>query len=328
MKSFIASLVFAASALHCMAQAITPLPDLTGDAPPFEAVVTNMVVPLPAGSMSTNLWAPSGVGVNPASTNVSPSGVGDVDLHEANLPKPTASSRVCFSSCQVSGPYIALTFDDGPHPDNTVRLLKMLKERGIKATFFCVGQRVADHPSVAKRIVEEGHEIGNHSWSHKVLSAMPDAAVARDLERTDDAIRKATGVSPKLMRPPYGAFTDRQRDWAHRKWGYRITLWNVDSQDWRNPVASYARSRILQGAGPGSIVLSHDIHRSTVDGMPKTLDALKAKGFKFVTVSELLALEQETLSKLPTTAVPQTHTVKTAQTKAGKASIKAPSVRR
>ncbi len=296
-----------------MAQAITPLPDLTGDAPPLETVVTNLVIPVPAASISTNLWTTNGGGAIPATTNAPQSGVSDANLHEANLPKPTASRRVCFSSCQVSGPYIALTFDDGPHPENTVRLLKMLKERGMKATFFCVGQRVADHPSVAKRIVEEGHEIGNHSWSHKVLSGLADAVVARDLERTDEAIRKATGVAPKLMRPPYGAFTDRQRDWAHRKWGYQITLWDVDSNDWRNPSASYARSRILQGTGPGSIVLSHDIHKSTVDGMPKTLDALKAKGFKFVTVSQLLALEQETLSKLPATSAPTTHQAKSAR---------------
>lgn len=238
----------------------------------------------------------------------------DADLPTTSLPEPIPIApppltppppRVSFCNCRVSGAYLALTFDDGPHPDNTVRLLAMLKQRGIKATFFCVGQRVADHPSVAKRIVEDGHEIGNHSWSHRVLSALPDAVVAADLERTDAAIRKATGVAPTLMRPPYGAFTDRQRDWAHGKWGYSITLWDVDSDDWRNPSAAYARSRILKGASPGSIVLSHDIHRSTVDGMPKTLDALQAKGFKFVTVSQLLALERETLAREATDGIPQ-----------------------
>ncbi len=312
-----------------MAQGITPLPDLTGDAPPVEAAVTN-VVGVPSAFAGTNATGTNAVVPPYASTNAAPlsTNMGGLLPDAANLPKPTPSARVCFSSCQVSGPYVALTFDDGPHPENTVRLLKMLKDRGMKATFFCVGQRVADHPAVAKRIVEEGHEIGNHSWSHKVLSAMTDAAVARDLERTDQAIRKATGVSPKLMRPPYGAFTDRQRDWAHRKWGYSITLWDVDSNDWRNPSAAYARSRILQGTGPGSIVLSHDIHKSTVDGLPKTLDALKAKGFKFVTVSELLALEQETLSKLPANPAQQSHAAKTGQAKPARAMIKAPSVRR
>ena len=327
LKRFIASLVFAASALHCMAQAITPLPDLTGDAPLAEAGVTNLVL-VPPVAGTTNGQSITGVVQVPANTNGWPTNVVGTPPDLSTLPKPTPASRVCFSQCHVSGPYIALTFDDGPHPENTVRLLKMLKERGMKATFFCVGQRVADHPSVAKRIVDEGHEIGNHSWSHKVLSGMTDAAVARDLERTDEAIRKATGVAPKLMRPPYGAFTDRQRDWAHRKWGYSITLWDVDSNDWRNPSAAYARSRILQGTGPGSIVLSHDIHKSTVDGMPKTLDALKAKGFKFVTVSELLALEQETLSKLPANPAPQSHAVKTVQAKPARASVKAPTVRR
>ena len=310
-----------------MAQAITPLPDLTGDAPLDEAGVTNLVL-VPPVAGTTNGQSITDVVQMPATTNGWPTNVVGTAPDLSTLPKPTPASRVCFSQCHVSGPYIALTFDDGPHPDNTVRLLKMLKERGMKATFFCVGQRVADHPSVAKRIVDEGHEIGNHSWSHRVLSEMKDAAVAIDLERTDEAIRKATGVSPKLMRPPYGAFTDRQRDWAHRKWGYSITLWDVDSNDWRNPSAAYARSRILQGTGPGSIVLSHDIHKSTVDGMPKTLDALKAKGFKFVTVSELLALEQETLSKLPATSVSQSRAAKTVQAKPARASVKAPTVRR
>jgi peptidoglycan/xylan/chitin deacetylase (PgdA/CDA1 family) len=184
-----------------------------------------------------------------------------------------------------------MTFDDGPSAKDTPRLLDMLKERHIHATFFFVGQNVAENPEIVKRIVAEGHDIGNHSWSHPQLSKMNDEAVRNELQKTEDAIVAACGQKPKLMRPPYGAFTARQRAWCNGNWGYKIILWDVDPLDWKIRNSDHVKSEILKQTVQGSIVLSHDIHKTTVDAMPATLDALAAKGFKFVTVSELIAMD-------------------------------------
>lgn len=190
-----------------------------------------------------------------------------------------------------------MTFDDGPHAQNTPRLLDMLKQRKIHATFFFVGQCVQENPEIVKRIVAEGHEIGNHSWSHPDLAKMSDASVQNEIQKTQDAIIAACGQAPKLMRPPYGAFTARQRAWAHGTWGFQIILWDVDPVDWKIRNSEHVKMEILKQAVPGSIVLSHDIHKTTVDAMPEMLDALAAKGFKFVTVSELIAMDHPATPK-------------------------------
>jgi peptidoglycan/xylan/chitin deacetylase (PgdA/CDA1 family) len=122
-----------------------------------------------------------------------------------------AGPKITYSQCHVEGPYIAMTFDDGPHGTQTPRLLEMLKARGLKATFFVCGQCVAEYPEIAKRIVEEGHEIANHSWSHPNLIPMSESAVRDQLERTHTVVKQATGVDMKTFRPPYGNFTLRQR---------------------------------------------------------------------------------------------------------------------
>jgi peptidoglycan/xylan/chitin deacetylase (PgdA/CDA1 family) len=201
-----------------------------------------------------------------------------------------AEQRNTFSSVHVDGPYIALTFDDGPSAILTPKLLDLLAARHIKATFFVIGQNVAAHPEIVARAAREGHEIGNHSWSHPNFARMSDEAVRRQLWQTDQAIRSATGNGPTLLRPPYGSITARQKRWIHDEFGYRIILWDVDPYDWKRPGPSVVRNRILKETRPGSIVLSHDIHPGTIEAMPSTLDALEAEGFKFVTVSELLRM--------------------------------------
>jgi peptidoglycan-N-acetylglucosamine deacetylase len=110
------------------------------------------------------------------------------------------------------------------------------------------------------------------------------------LRRTDDAIKGAAGNRPTLMRPPYGSITPREKRWIHDEFGYQIILWDVDPYDWKRPGPAVVRNRILKETQPGSIVLSHDIHPGTIEAMPSTLDALEAKGFKFVTVSELIRM--------------------------------------
>jgi peptidoglycan/xylan/chitin deacetylase (PgdA/CDA1 family) len=119
---------------------------------------------------------------------------------------------------------------------------------------------------------------------------MGDESVRRQLQQTDDAIKNATGQRPTLMRPPYGSITAREKRWIHDEFGYRIILWDVDPLDWKRPGPAVVRNRILKETQPGSIVLSHDIHPGTIEAMPSTFDALEAKGFKFVTVSELIRM--------------------------------------
>ena len=201
--------------------------------------------------------------------------------------------QITFSQCHVEGPYIAFTFDDGPHDVQTPRLLKMLKERNLKATFFCCGNCVAQNPEIAKQITDEGHEIANHSWSHPLLTKLPEDSVHDQLDRTHNVIKQTTGVTPTLMRPPYGALTANQRAWANATWGYKTILWDVDSLDWKHRSPAKTQSIVLSETKPGSIILCHDIHKTTVDAMPATFDALLAKGFKFVTVSELLKMHRE-----------------------------------
>lgn len=209
---------------------------------------------------------------------------------EKSAHKAPTEQNITFNSVHTEGPYIAMTFDDGPSATLTPKLLDLLAAHHIKATFFVIGENVAEHPEIVARAAREGHEIGNHSWSHPNFAKMSQESVRSQLQRTDDAIKNATGKRPTLMRPPYGSITDREKHWIHDEFGYRIILWDVDPYDWKRPGPAVVRNRILKETQPGSIVLSHDIHPGTIEAMPSTLDALEAKGFKFVTVSELIRM--------------------------------------
>ena len=209
----------------------------------------------------------------------------------------TNSGKISFSSCTVEGKEIAITFDDGPHKTNTPQLLDILKQRGIRATFFVVGQNATEYPDILKRIVAEGHELANHSYTHPVLASMSQSAVHEQLDKTHQAVLKATGVSMKLLRPPYGALSEPQRRTVNNEFGYKVILWSVDPLDWKVRDAARVQNEIVSHTQAGSIVLAHDIHKSTVDAMPETLDKLTEKGFKFVTVSELLALDRPAAPK-------------------------------
>ncbi|OLA97283.1 MAG: hypothetical protein AUH19_04685 [Verrucomicrobia bacterium 13_2_20CM_55_10] len=219
---------------------------------------------------------------------------------------------ITFNSVHVDGPYIAMTFDDGPSATLTPKLLDLLAAHHIKATFFVIGENVAEHSEIVARAAREGHEIANHSWSHPNLGKMSGDSVRSQLQRTDDAIQNATGKRPTLMRPPYGSITAREKRWIHDEFGYQIILWDVDPYDWKRPGPAVVRNRILKETQPGSIVLSHDIHPGTIEAMPSTFDALEAKGFKFVTVSELIRMAVPKASRpspqpgenAPTKAVP------------------------
>lgn len=200
------------------------------------------------------------------------------------------SSGISFSRVSTAGPYVALTFDDGPHATNTPRLLDILRARNVKATFYVIGRSVDAYPGILRRTVAEGHEIGNHTYTHPNLSKLSTAQVHAELRKCDDAIMRAAGIRPKTLRPPYGALLQTQRQMIHAEYGYPTIMWSVDPLDWKRPGAGVVTSRIVSGTTNGAIILVHDLHASSVDAMPATIDTLLRKGYRFVTVSQLLAM--------------------------------------
>lgn len=208
-----------------------------------------------------------------------------------SAPTTGAVSSITYTRCNVVGNYCAITFDDGPHPQNTPRLLEMLRARNIKATFYVIGNNVNLYPEVLRQTVAEGHEIGNHTQTHRLLSKLSDAEVRKELSGCRDAIGKAAGVQPRTMRPPYGGLNQRQRVMVKEEFGYPTILWSVDPLDWKKPGPAVVASRLLAGTSAGGILLAHDLHAQTIDAMPATLDGLIRRGFKFVTVSQLIAMQ-------------------------------------
>ena len=182
---------------------------------------------------------------------------------------------------------VALTFDDGPTP-YTDRLLSILTANKAKATFFEIGNKVAANPAGAKRVVEAGMELGNHTWEHPNMTTLPLEDVPSQLSRANDAIAAATGVTPKLWRPP-GGLTNAAVNEQAGKVGLAGILWDVIPYDWIND-SNTAASRVLLMAQikPGSVVLLHDTYSSTVDIVEQFIPVLKANDYHFVTVTQLL----------------------------------------
>jgi peptidoglycan/xylan/chitin deacetylase (PgdA/CDA1 family) len=230
------------------------------------------------------------VSIATAQTGWQPRGDSSQSPGPSAMPASSAAAKVTYSFVHVDGPYIAMTFDDGPHQTLTPKLLDLAAQKKIKLTFFVLGENVERHPEILKRAVAEGHEIGDHTWSHPNLAKSSQEKVRSELQRTDDLIRQTVGFRPKIMRPPYGSLSAKQREWVHETFGYNVILWDVDPLDWKEPGPAIVARRIISQARPGSIILSHDIHAQTIEAMPGVFDALLAKGFKFVTVSELLSL--------------------------------------
>jgi peptidoglycan/xylan/chitin deacetylase (PgdA/CDA1 family) len=214
----------------------------------------------------------------------------DVAKSAENKPAPPVDPPITFSWIHVDEPYIAMSFDDGPSAKLTPKLLDLLAAHQIKATFFVLGENVAQNPEIVARAAREGHEIANHTWSHPNFGKMSDEGIRRELQKTDDIIRSTTGARPTLLRPPYGSISARQKKWINQEFGYKIALWDVDPFDWKRPGPAVVCNRILKLTRTGSIVLSHDIHPGTIEAMPSTLSQLEAKGFKFVTVSALISM--------------------------------------
>lgn len=169
-------------------------------------------------------------------------------------------------------------------------MLDILKERNIKATFFVVGPRVKSHPAIVRRMIAGGHEVANHTMTHGDLSGMTDAQIRTELDGCHAAIVTACGVEPRLMRAPYGSLENAQKIFIKDTWGYPNIHWSVDPKDHERPGPSVVAKRILSNTKAGGIVLVHDIHAPSIVAMPQALDGLLNKGFRFVTVSQLISL--------------------------------------
>jgi len=185
---------------------------------------------------------------------------------------------------------VALTFDDGPDPARTPAVLAALAELGVKATFFVVGAKVEAHPELVARIAREGHELGNHTHTHRYLPLARSRSVVDELRRTDAAIARITGCTPTLARPPYGGRSPRNVR-AFARAGKRVVLWDVNSFDWKGAPAEVVAERVMARVRPGSIVLLHDTAEHTADSVRRIVPALRAREHAIGTVSETLAAE-------------------------------------
>ncbi len=210
-------------------------------------------------------------------------------LAAVDIAQPAETRRnITVTAAPTHSNIVAMTFDDGPHPKHTPLLLDILKARRIRATFYLIGRNVARYPDIVKRMVDEGHEIGNHTWRHPFLTSLGNTSVLRELDRTSEAVYKAVQRIPVTMRPPYGALSGRQRTLIHTERDMPTILWSVDPEDWRRPGSDVVASRIVDRSHAGAIILSHDIHAPTVRAMPTALDGVLDRGYRFTTVSMIL----------------------------------------
>ncbi len=190
------------------------------------------------------------------------------------------------------GPYVALTFDDGPSK-YTPDILAVLADRGVHATFFCLGNQVASNPAGAQAVVDGGHEIASHTQSHANLPTLERDSLRSEISTAFDNIEQATGTRTQMMRAPYGAFTEQEWARAGDIVGCNV-LWNIDTSDWERPGAQAIADAVLNNVHNGSIVLMHDgggNREQTVEALPMIIDGLHDQGYTIVTVGELIELD-------------------------------------
>ncbi len=202
-----------------------------------------------------------------------------------------ASQKGVFTHVETEERIVALTFDDGPHPRYTHAILDLLREYDAKATFFVIGKNLEYYADAARRAVREGHEIGNHTYSHPTLKSLSFAQIKAELIRNKAAIEEALGISVNLFRPPEGSRT-RAVEEAAAFCGCPLILWSVDTRDWSGVSAGRIVSEVMEKTVPGSIILFHDYTVGkchTLEALKEILPRLCAAGYRFVTISELLS---------------------------------------
>ncbi|MFB6725299.1 polysaccharide deacetylase family protein [Kribbella sp. NPDC056345] len=205
--------------------------------------------------------------------------------HTPPAPAPPAAAAPVKTPLPTK--YVVLTFDDGPDPAYTPKVLEVLAKYEVKATFFEVGKNVARHPELTKRIHAAGHVIQNHTWTHADLRHQTAAGFRKQVGDTDQAIRSAAGVTPTCLRPPYGGVSTTVRQRA-KALGKELVLWTIDSRDWSKPGAAVIEKRVLSSVESGSVILMHDgggNRSQTIAALPNILEKLKAQGYGFRTLN-------------------------------------------
>ncbi|MFF4587621.1 polysaccharide deacetylase family protein [Streptomyces sp. NPDC001388] len=231
------------------------------------AAATCLAVVL-SGCGGLDTTAPSAARARPAATAQAAARMGAVDCREVKC--------------------IALTFDAGPS-ENSARLLDILKERQVPATFFLLGKRhIEKYPELVRRMADEGHEVASHTWDHRILTRIEPDEIREELRRPNDEIERLTGRRPTLMRPPQGRTNDTVHE-ISRELGLAEVLWTVTAKDYATTDSALIRERVLAQADRDGIILLHDLYDGTVPAVPGIIDALKERGYVFVTVPQLLA---------------------------------------
>jgi len=195
------------------------------------------------------------------------------------------------------GKVVALTFDDGPSSEWTPQILDELRKANVKATFFMLGEHVVRYPEIAKKVMLEGHEIGNHTFDHHVLLVYKKGDLIKEVRNGENAIKNATGYTTKYFRPPKAWLTKREKK-KIEEIGYKIILWSLNSKDWVGFDDKYIVKYIAKNIHPGDIILFHDSggvlsaeggdRHETLKAIPRLIEKLRGMGYKFVTITELL----------------------------------------
>ena len=202
------------------------------------------------------------------------------------LSETIGSTEEVLTTLDPNHKYVAITFDDGPHKDFTPQILDILKKHNAKATFYVLGNRLTYYPDIVKRAYDEGHEIGNHTWSHPNLTSLSKDALVEEVISTSNEIAKITGKTPKTIRPPYGAYNEALKEFVSMP----LVLWSVDTLDWKHKNKERIKQITQAKVKNGSIILMHDIHQASADALEDIIINLTKQGYRFVTVSELLQL--------------------------------------
>lgn len=225
---------------------------------------------------------------------------------QARIPNRFHSQIVRNIEVSPQNRVVALTFDDGPWQKGTPKVLEILRQQKVPATFFMIGRHIQMYPQIAQQVVAAGHGIGNHTWSHKFKPASPEEIIA-EIENTTYLLKKATGLRTDLFRPPGGHLHNGLVDYANQK-KYLTVMWTVDPADSKpKTTRQHILDHVLKATKPGSIILLHDgggDRSATIQALPQIISGLRSQGFSFVSIPELLALQQPTIPAVNPTPNP------------------------
>ena len=200
----------------------------------------------------------------------------------------TEESLPADGGAEIPAPrYVALTFDDGPRPGSTERLLAGLRDRGARATFFLIGEQVQIYPELVQMIGAEGHQVGNHTWGHVSLQGLDTAKSLAEVKRTDALLQKILGPGAYWVRPPYGR-VDKS---VLQQLSVPVIKWSVDPRDWESRNTQAVVDAVMETVTDGSIILLHDIYETSVEAALELIDLLEPQGYRFVTVEQLLRIK-------------------------------------